>query len=265
MSFLAADFTLFNLIPGWTGLDHSIAAMFGSTVLEGQPVPTVVHLALMALVVTIVLAMTVRTRSSWATAGGDAYIPAPGFNARNVLEMLMDTVLSMSEQVLGSKHEARRFFPLIGTLTLFILFSNLIGLIPGMLPPTEFLSVTLAPAVVVFLTTHIMGLKANGMHYLAHFLGPKLGGFPWLAPIMLPIELISHFARPLSLSLRLFGNMVGDHQVLAVFLGLVAFPILFPLPIMVLGTIVCVVQTMVFGLLTVVYIGLAIEHSEEAH
>jgi F-type H+-transporting ATPase subunit a len=119
--------------------------------------------------------------------------------------------------------------------------------------------------VVVFLVTHIWGLKENGFHYLAHFLGPKIFGFPLLFPIMLPIELISHFARPVSLGLRLFGNMVGDHQVLGIFLGLAAFPLFFPLPILMLGTIVCVVQTLVFSILSIVYIALAIEHSEEAH
>ena len=109
-----------------------------------------------------------------------------------------------------------------------------------------------------FLAYNYWGIRQHGLvAHLKHFAGPIL----WLAPLMIPIEIISHLARPLSLSLRLMGNMVGDHSVLVIFLGLV--PLLVPVPIMVLGTIVCIVQALVFCLLSVVYIGLAIEHHDE--
>jgi F-type H+-transporting ATPase subunit a len=265
MTFVAADFTWFNLLPGFDALNASLASLFGNSLMEGKPVSSVLHLFLAALSTGIVLLLVALTRSSWSKQGADAYIPEEGFTARNVIEGILDAILGIAEPIFGNRHDAQRFLPLIGTLALFILFSNLLGLIPGMVPPTDILSVTIAPAVVVFLVTHIWGLKENGFHYLAHFLGPKIFGFPLLFPIMLPIELISHFARPVSLGLRLFGNMVGDHQVLGIFLGLAAFPLFFPLPILMLGTIVCVVQTLVFSILSIVYIALAIEHSEEAH
>lgn len=265
MVVLGADFTWFHLIPNFSTMNSSMGAIFGTSWIDREPVSSVLHLLLAALATGVMLTLVALTRASWAKDGDKAYVPAEGFTPRNVIETILDATLSLSEQVFGNRRDAERFLPLIGTLVMFILFSNLLGLVPGFAPPTDVLSVTAAPAIVVFLTTHYMGVKENGLHYLEHFLGPRIGGLPLLAPLMLPIELISHLARPLSLSLRLFGNMLGDHKVLAIFLSLAAFPIVFPIPIVMLGTIVCVVQTLVFTLLTVVYIALAIEHSEEAH
>jgi F-type H+-transporting ATPase subunit a len=108
----------------------------------------------------------------------------------------------------------------------------------------------------VFLLTHIYGVKEHGLSYFKHFLGPT----PALAPLILPIELISHFARPLSLSVRLLGNMMADHKVVMSFFALV--PILVPLPFMLLGLLVCFIQALVFCTLAMVYIGMAIEHEE---
>ena len=151
------------------------------------------------------------------------------------------------------------FLPLLGTLAFFIFFSNISGQIPGFVPPTSNLNTTAACALIVFFTTHIYGFKANGMKYLKHFLGPVW----WLSPLMLPIEIIGHLARPLSLSMRLFGNIFGDHTVLAVFMLLV--PLIVPLPMLLLGIFVAIVQTFVFMLLSMIYIGGAIEHHEEEH
>lgn len=114
-------------------------------------------------------------------------------------------------------------------------------------------------ALLVFFATHIYGIKEHGMAHIKHMAGPVLV----LAPLIFVIELISHLARPLSLSLRLAGNMIGDHKALAIFLGLV--PIAVPIPILALGMIVCIVQTLVFCLLSAVYVGMAIEHAEEGH
>ena len=112
----------------------------------------------------------------------------------------------------------------------------------------------------VFLATHYYGLREQGFGHIKHMFGPVA----WLAPLIFVIELISHLARPVSLSVRLAGNMIGDHKALSIFLGLV--PFLIPVPIMALGLIVCLVQTLVFCLLSTVYIGLAIEHHpEEEH
>lgn len=263
MTFIASEFTWFNLLPGYNGAEESVAGMFGDT-LMGEHVHTITHISLSVLATLIVLGFAFMTKSAWEAADDEA-IPDGKVSIRSIIETLMDAALSLGEQVFGNRKDAKRFLPLIGTLGLYILFSNLLGLVPGFAPPTDNLNVTVPPAIVVFLATHYLGVKENGAHYFEHFLGPKIGGLPWLAPIMLPIEIISHFARPLSLSLRLMGNMTGDHKVLAIFLTLAAFPIIFPIPILILGTVVCFVQALVFSLLTMVYIALAIEHSEEAH
>lgn len=116
-------------------------------------------------------------------------------------------------------------------------------------------------ALLVFLVYNVVGVVRNGFGYFAHFLGPKIGGFPWLFPLLLPVELIHHLPRPVSLSLRLTGNLVADHKVV----GLVALmvPLLVPLPFLLLGAVVAIVQTLVFTLLSIIFIGLAARHADE--
>ena len=154
------------------------------------------------------------------------------------------------------ERNAARFFPLIGALWLFILIGNLIGLIPGFISPNDTLKTNVGLALMVFLLTHVYGVKEHGLAYFKHFLGPSLP----LAPLMLPIELISHLARPMSLAMRLMGNMLADHKVVFSFFALV--PLLVPLPFMLLGLLVCLIQALVFCTLTMVYIGMAVEHDE---
>jgi F-type H+-transporting ATPase subunit a len=262
MTFIASGWTIFSAIPGFDGFNEKISHMMGDSWVAGQPVHSVVHILLSMVATFVVVGLVAATRSSWSKSDNPA-IPDAKFGARNIIELVLDTVIGLGTQVFGKRETAKKFLPLIGTLALYIFFSNIIGLIPGFTPPTDNLNITVGPAIVVFLATHYYGLRENGVHYLAHFLGPKIGKFPWLFPIMLPIELISHLARPLSLSLRLMGNMTGDHAVLAIFLALV--PLVVPIPFLMLGTIVCTVQTLVFCLLSMVYISLAIEHSEEEH
>lgn len=265
MTFLAASFTWFDLIPGYDAFAASATSALGNTWIDKVPVPTITHISLSLLSCAIIVLFVMMTRASWAKSAGNKAIPADGISARNFMEMIVDTCLALGEQVFGNRKAAERFLPLIGALAVYIFFHNVLALIPGLAPATDNLNVTVGPAIVVFLATHYFGIKEQGAHYFEHFLGPKLGGFWWLAPLMLPIEIISHLARPLSLSLRLFGNMFGDHAVLGVFLGLAAFPLVFPVPVMLLGSVVVIVQTLVFTLLSIVYIALAIEHSEEAH
>jgi F-type H+-transporting ATPase subunit a len=156
---------------------------------------------------------------------------------------------------MGEKN-AKRFFPLVGTLWMFILFGNLIGLVPGFISPNDTLKTNVALALTVFVATHVYGIKEHGLAYFKHFLGPNL----FLAPLMLPIEIVSHLARPLSLSLRLMGNMLADHKVVFSFFTLV--PLLVPLPFLLLGLLVCLVQAIVFCTLTMVYLSMAVEHEE---
>jgi len=134
-------------------------------------------------------------------------------------------------------------------LALFILLSNLLGLIPGFHSPTNNLNTTVACALVVFFSTHIIGMREQGpLRYLKHFTGPIW----WLAPVMVPVEVIGHLARPISLSVRLFGNIFGEDAVLLILLSLV--PLLIPLPIMVLAVFTSVVQTFIFVMLSTLYI-----------
>jgi F-type H+-transporting ATPase subunit a len=134
-----------------------------------------------------------------------------------------------------------------------------LGLVPGFLPPTDNLNTTVACALVVFFATHYYGVRTYGIKYLKHFLGPVL----WLAPLMIPIEIISHLARVLSLSMRLFGNIMADHMLLSLTL---AAPLILPLflsPLsMVLGVFVSLIQTFIFILLSMIYISLAVEEAE---
>jgi F-type H+-transporting ATPase subunit a len=148
----------------------------------------------------------------------------------------------------------RSLFPLIATLGIFIFISNALGLIPGFYSPTASLNTTLACALIVFFTTHIIGIKTHGFKYIKQFLGPVW----WLAPLMLPIEIISHLSRVLSLTLRLFGNIMGEDLVLIILLFL-AGNFLAPLPMMFLALFTSFVQAFVFALLSMIYLSAAME------
>jgi F-type H+-transporting ATPase subunit a len=180
-------------------------------------------------------------------------VPDSKLSYLNFFEIVAERMYGLTESVIGH-HDAAVHFPFIGSVFLFIFVQNVLGLIPGFIPPTDNLNTTLALGLFVFVYYNYYGFKTNGIGYLKHFLGPVLP----LAPLMLIIELISHLARPLSLGLRLRGNMTGDHMVLGVFSELV--PYLVPIIFMALGLFVCFVQAFVFSLLTMVYISLASSH-----
>lgn len=173
---------------------------------------------------------------------------------QNFFEPVVDGIEGMIEETMG--HKGKAYFPLIATIAFFILTSNLIALIPGFFPPTANLNTNAAIALTVFAMTHLIGVKEHGIGYFKHFCGPVI----WLAPLMVPIEIIGHLARPLSLTLRLFGNMYGHEIVLMIFFGLV--PFLVPLPMMLMGVLVAFIQTFVFMLLAMIYIAGSLE---EAH
>jgi F-type H+-transporting ATPase subunit a len=217
------------------------------------------HFSLTHVLVTLlVLAFVVFGASKFkkATASSDGgMVPPRTMNIRNFFEVMAESVYGMAEGAMGEKN-GRKFFPLIGTLWLFILLGNLMALVPGFVSPNDTLKTNVALAVLVFVVTHVVGVKEHGLAYFKHFLGPS----PALAPLMLPIEIVSHLARPVSLSLRLMGNMMADHKVVWSFFALV--PLFVPLPFLLLGLLVCVVQAIVFCTLTMVYIGMAAEHEE---
>jgi F-type H+-transporting ATPase subunit a len=174
----------------------------------------------------------------------------PG-KAQNVMEVIIGGFDSLLNEIMG--HNGRQFFPLIATLGLFILTSNLIGIVPGFESPTSNINTNAAMAIVVFLSTHVVGVKNHGLKYFKQFCGPVW----WLIPLMLPIEIISHISRPLSLTFRLFGNIKGEDIVLLVVLFLV--PYFVPIPVFILMIFTSLVQTLVFMLLAMMYIAGAME------
>ncbi len=151
---------------------------------------------------------------------------------------------------------ARLMFPMLSTFALYILVAYLIGLMPGFMSPTSNINITLGLTLIVFTTTHILGVKFHGVKYIKHFMGP----IPWLIPLMFPIEVISHFARILSLSIRLFGNIMAKETLLGI-LFLLAGAFFAPLPILFLGVFVSIVQALVFLLLSILYFSGAMEHA----
>lgn len=173
---------------------------------------------------------------------------------QNLMESVVSGIENLMVETMGPK--GRTYFPLIATFSLFILVSNLIGLVPGMYPPTADLNTNAALALTAFSMTHIIGIKEHGFSYIKHFMGP----IAVLAPLIFIIELIGHLARPLSLSLRLFGNMYGHEIVLMIFFALV--PMFLPIPMMLMGVLIAFIQAFVFTLLAMIYIAGALE---EAH
>ena len=226
--------------------------------------PGVQHIYAGLFVLALLALVGVITDTSIRDAGKDL-LPHDKLTVRNFVELFVGAAFGMMRDIMGDK-AARFFLPLIGTCAFFIFFSNAIGLIPGFSPPTDNFNTTLACGIVAFVTTHVYGLKENGLNHVKHFFGPWLGplGLP-LNILMFFIESISHLARPLSLAIRLMANMTADHLVLGIFCGLLPASLFFvpiPLPMYVLGTLVVIVQTLVFCLLSSVYIAMAIEHAE---
>jgi F-type H+-transporting ATPase subunit a len=166
---------------------------------------------------------------------------------QQVFELIYEFIVSTINEV-GVVH-GERFVYYIGTIFIFILSMNLIGIIPGLDAPTNYIPVTVGLAVVTFIYYNMVGFKDHGFGYLKQFMGPVA----WLAWFMIPIEVISHFVRPLSLSVRLYGNMFAGEKVTGVFLSMTFLVI--PVIFMLLHIFVALVQTYVFTLLTTIYIG----------
>ena len=182
---------------------------------------------------------------------GISMIPQKG---QNFFEIIVSGIEDFMVTITGE--EGRWLLPLAATIFIFIFSSNLIGLVPGFFPPTASLNTTLACALTVVVFTHVIGVKYHGAGYIKHFLGPVW----WMFPIILPIEIIGHVARILSLSFRLFGNMMGHELVLGI-LFFLAGAFFAPLPIMALGVFVALVQAFVFFLLSIMYFTGAMEHA----
>jgi F-type H+-transporting ATPase subunit a len=201
------------------------------------------------LVMAILLIFAAMARRSIERAA-DPAIPDEGVTLRSFSEVMVGGMASFARDLLG-EHGLNAYVGFFGTLFLFILTANFLGLIPGMEPPTSDTDLTWALAVICFVYYIYQGFKHQGLAYLKSFLGPLW----WLSWFMLVIEIVDNLARPFSLGIRLFANMFADHRVLGVFTGLtkIGFPVIF----YALGSLVCVVQAFVFVLLAMIYVVMA--------
>jgi F-type H+-transporting ATPase subunit a len=174
---------------------------------------------------------------------------------QSVAEMIVQMFEGIVTDIVGP--QGRRYLPVIGTVGIFIFGCNLIGLVPGFMSPTSKLNVTVGCALVVFFYYHAQGVKSQGLRYFKHFLGP----IPALAPLMIPIEVISHFSRPVSLSMRLFCNIFAEELLILIMASII--PFLLPLPFMAVAIFTSLIQAYVFVLLSCIYISGAVAHEEE--
>jgi F-type H+-transporting ATPase subunit a len=221
---------------------------------EATHVPWVLWSSLFAAVLLLGSGLLVRARLA-ATQGG--LVPDAGFSLRNVLELLVEMLRGLAEQNMGPNW--RKYFPIIGTIFFFILISNLMGLVPGLAGSTSSADTTWAWATISFVVHQYVGIKEHGFGYINHFLGPRFGKhhIPLLAPLYAAIEVLSHVSRAFTLAVRLLANMFADHTVVGVWLLLV--PAVVPAIFMGLGVMVAFLQAYVFALLSMIYIGLALE------
>lgn len=178
--------------------------------------------------------------------------PAAKFSLQTLLEAVMGLLLSISKEQCGKVYKT--YMPILSGLFVFILVSNLSGLVPGFPPPTEFFNTNLAMGVIVFLVYNYAGIKEHGPSYIKQFSGP----FLVLAPLFLCLETISHCARPLSLAFRLTANIFCDHLLLGVFAEMA--PLVVPALLLLFGLLVACIQSFVFAMLSGIYINMAISH-----
>ena len=230
---MSDHFSWYSLLPG---VDHHNVYVVGSAAVSAG-----------------VILFSLAARLALGT-GEAAIAPSGHVGLKGLCEVLVEFIDDLARSVIGD--HGRIFVPLFGSMFLYILLNNLVGLFPGMLTATSNINAAFSIGLFSFVTYNLLGLKENGVKYLAHFLGPVW----WLAWLMLPIELISHCVRPLSLGMRLSVNMTADHLVLGTFLDLI--PIYIPIPVIFygLGTFVSFVQAFVFTLLSMVYVMMATSH-----
>ncbi len=252
---------LLEWLIGHTALEQNFHSIFGSSVF-GKPVgahaaePITASLFVVLLLVALAATVGPKLRDY-----KNSIIPDEKLTLRTFFEVFIGYFYDMMKAMMGPKR-AKQFFPLIGTAACFIFFANFLGMIPGFLPPTANWNITWGCSIVVFVMFNYYGLRENGFAYLKHLAGPWLG-WPYI-PINILVLFIEIFAtclRAVTLSMRLMINLAVDHLILGVFIGLVVLVVpMFP---MALGTIVAAVQTLVFCLLSSIYITLATEHEHD--
>lgn len=204
------------------------------------------------LVVVILLMMVGSVARRALVRTQNPVIPDEGLSTRNMVELVVSFIVALSDGIIGKR--GRKFVPLFGSFFCFILISNLSGLVPGFSPPTSNLNTTLGLGLISFGAYNFFGFREHGAGYVKHFMGPVI----FLAPFFLILELVSHLVRPLSLGLRLFGNIFGDHLVIEIFTSLTKLVI--PVVFYLLGTLVSVIQASVFTILSIIYVAMAVSH-----
>jgi F-type H+-transporting ATPase subunit a len=271
------DYAVRTLEPegGWQSI-------FGSPILQGSGDPNMVYLFAMGTAAVIVLLLAFLAKRGYDAPKREAMLPDEGLSARNFFDAVLGTTFDLMADLMGREH-AKKYFPLIGTLSIFILICNVLGLVPGFIPPTQNLNMSIGMSVSVFIYYNAVGISQHGAHYLEEFTGPELGmnvliSFG-MSALLFVIELIGHLARPLSLAVRISGNMTADHQVLFAFgkvgdlvftsilspvfgpetVEAMSIPLLLPIPFLFLGLLISIIQTLVFALLSAIYIALAVE------
>ena len=255
-------FTWYNLLP--EDLQHA----FGD------------HTFFAVIAAILLILFAVKARGALVKSQ-DPLVPAADLDSRNIAELVVQLVVSQSDAIIGKA--GRKYVPFFGTFFFFILLANLLGLLPGFAAPTGNLNTTIGLALVSFIGYNVIGMREQGPGYFKHFIGPmtslpgsnivaKLAFLPVLlisVVFFLILELFSHGFRPVSLSLRLFGNMMGDHEVIGAFISLTKLVV--PVAFYAMGTLVSLIQAFVFTLLSMIYVALAIshghdeEHGDEAH
>ena len=208
------------------------------------------HVACGTLVLGIILALA-HLANKKLEKQDNSYAPQGEFNVLSFFEALVDFIHSKGEAIIGT--DARKYTAFFSFLFLFIVFNNMLGLLPGFTSASENINTTLAVGLIVFVFYNKEGIREQGIwNYAKHFLGPVW----WIAPLLFAVEIVSHVFRPFTLGLRLMGNMKGDHTVLTAFLDLV--PLVVPVIFYALGLFVSIVQALVFTLLSMVYVSMAV-------
>jgi F-type H+-transporting ATPase subunit a len=251
-----STFLFFNLIPNLYASEGAFTWISAISGKLGYHYPE--HVMTFSLITIILVSVGLVYRAKLASAK-NVIIPDSGTTTRNIIEAFGDFIMNQCKAVIGEK-DGPKYFSTIAFFFIFIFLSNVIGLIPGFLPPTENLNTTFALGIFSFVYYNVQGCRAQGVvNYIKHFAGPLW----YMAILIFPIEILSSLFRPMSLGLRLFGNMMGDHRVLSTFTEL-SEPMWIPIPVifLALGLLVCFIQAYVFTMLSMVYISLAVSHQD---
>lgn len=257
----ASGFSWFHLIPGLT--DDGLFSGLRESALGGEyhelGTTLFIHSSFVGLVL-IGLALLTRRQLNAAVArdGIDKYFPDDKFSLLSVFEVYVVGAYGLVKDIIGDA-DAKYYFWLPAGCFIYIFGCNILGIFPGFLPPTDSANHNVTMAVFAWLVTAGIGFFRDPKNFIQHMMGPVLP----IAVLLFPVELISLFVRPVSLMLRLTGNMFGDHQVFTIMSDLV--PFVWPVPFLILACFVSFMQAFVFSILSVVYISLGVPHHDDHH